>query len=184
LHPDSLTIMGESMLYGLEKPDKSTRPIGVGGALRRLAGRCVYAQLKDAFGTTLTATPVAPEQLQAAGFAVDRVCNKPLQLGCGVAGGAEIAIAAVRLLLEERGDWAVLSDDKRNGYNALWREAIFRGVRRFYPCRRSSASDDALRVGPQPPRRVGVLGRRRARAVTRIGRDRTSRCGVARSACR
>jgi hypothetical protein len=27
----------------------------------------------------------------------------------------------------------VLSDDKRNGYNALWREAIFRGVRRFYP---------------------------------------------------
>ena len=133
LHTDSLAILGDSLLYGLEKPDKSTRPIGVGSALRRLAGRCIYAQLKDEFGKKLTATKPTEAMLEAAGFAADTECMAPLQLGCGTGGGAEIAIAMIRLQLELNPKWAVLSDDKRNGYNALWREAIFRGVREYFP---------------------------------------------------
>ena len=133
VHAAALPLLGDSLLYGLEKPDKSTRPIGVGAALRRLAGRCVYAQLKERFGEVFTTTKPSAEQLRAAGFAPDAPCFAPLQLGCGVAGGAEIAVAAIRLLMELKPEWAVLSDDKRNGYNALWREAIFRGVRRWFP---------------------------------------------------
>ena len=49
IHPAGADIIGDSLLYGLEKPDGGTRPIGVGGALRRLAGRvlmrdsCIWA---------------------------------------------------------------------------------------------------------------------------------------------
>ena len=28
---------------------------------------------------------------------------------------------------------AVASDDKRNGFNTMWRRAIFRGLRRWFP---------------------------------------------------
>ena len=60
-------------------------------------------------------------------------CNVPLQLGVGVKGGAEILIASIRLALEQKPHWALFSDDKKNGYNALSREAMLRGVRRWFP---------------------------------------------------
>ena len=40
-HPEEVAILGESLLVGLKKPDGGTRPIGIGAALRRLAGRCL-----------------------------------------------------------------------------------------------------------------------------------------------
>jgi hypothetical protein len=133
VHPDTVALLGDSYLVGLEKPDKSTRPIGVGTAIRRLAGRCIYKDLKDEIAAALTTTRPSAAQLQRAGFAPDRACNAPLQLGCATEGGAEIAIKITRLLLEANPDWAVLSDDKTNGYNTLQREAILRGVREFFP---------------------------------------------------
>ena len=133
VHRDCLEILGDSLLYGLEKPDKSTRPIGVGAAFRRMAGRCIYAQYKLDFAQVLTTSKPSAEMLARYGCAADRECNVPLQVGCGLAGGAEIAVNMVRVALELRQEWAVLSDDKRNGYNTLTREAIFKGVRRWFP---------------------------------------------------
>ena len=133
LHPACLEIVGDSLLYGLEKPDKSTRPIGVGAAFRRMAGRCIYAQYKLDFARVLTTSKPSAEMLARFGFAADRACNAPLQVGCGLAGGAEVAVNMVRVALEMHEGWAVLSDDKRNGYNTLSRESIFKGVRRWFP---------------------------------------------------
>ena len=46
LDAESVEMLGDSFLYGLEKPDKSTRPIGVGSAIRRLAARvCILMNL-------------------------------------------------------------------------------------------------------------------------------------------
>jgi hypothetical protein len=134
IHTASVDILGESSLIGIDKPGgKGVRPIGVGSALRRMAGRCIYKQLKEEFGAALTKTAPTAEQLQRAGFAADRACNRPLQLGCGVAGGPEIIVKMVRVALENNPEYAILSDDKVNGYNTLSREAILRGVERFFP---------------------------------------------------
>jgi hypothetical protein len=133
LSDESASMVGDSFLYGLEKPDKGTRPIGVGTALRRMAGRCIYAQLKKEFGDVLTTTRPTAAQLRRYGHAADCACNAPLQLGCGTPGGAEIAIKALSILLEANPEYAIASDDKTNGYNALLREAILAGVERFFP---------------------------------------------------
>ena len=133
VHEASVELLGESYLYGLEKPDKSTRPIGVGSAMRRMAGRCIYTQLKEEFAAVLTKSVPSAALLREAGFDADTPCNAPLQLGCGLAGGAEVLTSVVRLALELDPRWAVVSDDKRNGYNALSREAILAGVRDFFP---------------------------------------------------
>ena len=112
-------VHGESLLVGLMKPDGGTRPIGIGSAMRRLAGRVLMWDLAVRMGEVLTESAPDPERLQraveerrkearqaaanvgksaeaakAAGDAAaeqlrvaQAKCNKPLQLGCGVAGG-------------------------------------------------------------------------------------------------
>ena len=89
----------------------------------------------ESMGVTFTTTKPSPEQLAANGFSPDRSCNAPLNLGCGVKGGAEILIASVRTILEQRKDWAVLvlSDDKTNGFNCISRKSIMAGLRRWFP---------------------------------------------------
>ena len=62
---------------------------------------------------------------------------------------------AITLLLELHPEWAVLSDDKRNGFNALARTAMFRGVRRWFPAlipvvRQSYARDGGLLTRERP----------------------------------
>ena len=89
--------------------------------------------LGDRMGEVLTTTKPDADELAAAGHARDRACNAPLQVGVGIKGGAEIAIATVRVALQRRPDWAVLSDDKTNGFNSISRESIFRGLRRWFP---------------------------------------------------
>ena len=104
VHPDAVDLLGDNLLYALEKPDKGTRPIGVGAALRRLAGRCIMHDLGDRMGEVLTTTKPDADTLAAAGHARDRACNAPLQVGVGIKGGAEIAIATVRVALQRRPD--------------------------------------------------------------------------------
>jgi hypothetical protein len=133
LHPAAARVLGESLLVGLEKPDGSTRPIGVGAALRRLAGRVIMLQEGERMGKVFTTTKPSRQDLEAAGWDGDRWCNTPLQLGCGIKGGAEIAVGISRLGLQLKAEWAILSDDKKNGFNAITRAAIERGLRRWFP---------------------------------------------------
>jgi len=53
-HPDEVAILGESLLVGLKKPDGGTRPIGIGAALRRLAGRCAMVDHREQMETMFT----------------------------------------------------------------------------------------------------------------------------------
>jgi len=60
-------------------------------------------------------------------------CNVPLQVGVGLAGGAEVAIQLLREHLRRHPSHAIASDDKRNGFNCISRKAIFSGLRRWFP---------------------------------------------------
>ena len=138
IHPSVADVMGDLFLIGLEKRDDDgnvvgTRPIGIPAALRRLSGRVLMEAYSEEMGKFFTTTPVPPEMLVAAGHAADRKCNVPQQLGVGVKGGAEMIIASVRTHLGLNPGHAVASDDKRNGFNTMWRRAIFRGLRRWFP---------------------------------------------------
>ena len=42
-------------------------------------------------------------------------------------------MAIGRLTIQLKPTWAILSDDKRNGFNAVTRAAIERGLRRWFP---------------------------------------------------
>jgi hypothetical protein len=131
-HPDAADLLGDSALVALYKPDGRVRPIGMGTALRRLAGRVMMAVISSDVATVLTTSEVTPEQLLAAGYAADTPCLTPLQLGCGFNGGAEVLFLCTRLALEKK-EWAVVSDDKKNGFNAISRESIVAALRRWFP---------------------------------------------------
>ena len=92
-------LMGDLFLVGIEKRDENnkvcgTRPIGIPSALRRLAGRVLMEQESEKMGRVFTETKPDAAMLAAAGHAADVECNTPLQLGVGIAGGAEVAVAA------------------------------------------------------------------------------------------
>ena len=93
---EAIEVLGDNLLVGLTKPDGSTRPIGIGAALRRLSGRVIMVQMGEEMGKVFTTTAPTAYMLRAAGHAPDRRCNVPLQLGCGVKGGAEIAVGIAR----------------------------------------------------------------------------------------
>ena len=42
-------------------------------------------------------------------------------------------VASVRTILEQHPEWAVLSDDKTNGFNCISRRSIMAGLRRWFP---------------------------------------------------
>ena len=132
MHAAATEALGESLLVGIEKPDGGTRPIGIGGAIRRLAGRCVMHDSGERMGRVFTETRPTEAMLQAAGHG-GRECNIPLQVGVGIKGGAEIAVAVVQLALQRHRDWAVFSDDKSNAFNTVTREAIYRGLKEWFP---------------------------------------------------
>ena len=133
LDPAVADVLGESLLVGLRKPDGGTRPIGIGAALRRLAGRVLMADEGEEMGKVFTTTRVPAELLEKAGFARDHPCNTPMQLGVNVVGGAEIAVGIVRAGLQLKPSWAVFSEDKVNGFNAVSRRAIYAGLWRWFP---------------------------------------------------
>ena len=126
-------LLGGNLLYGLCKPDGGTRPIGVGGALRRLVGRIAMADLGEDMARVFTETKPSAEQLIRHGFAGDHPCLTPVQVGVAIKGGAEIAIALARLVLHKHRSWAMIADDKKNGFNAVSRESIFKGLRQWFP---------------------------------------------------
>ena len=135
LHSACAGALGGNLLYGLCKPDGGTRPIGVGGALRRLVGRIAMADLGEDMARVFTETKPSAEQLIRHGYmyAGDHPCLTPVQVGVAIKGGAEIAIALARLVLHKHRSWAMIADDKKNGFNAVSRESIFKGLRQWFP---------------------------------------------------
>jgi hypothetical protein len=132
IHSAAAEALGESLLVGLEKPDGGTRPIGIGAALRRLAGRCIMYDKGEHMGRVFTRTAPTASMLERAGNAGVR-CNVPLQLGVGIKGGAEILAAIARLALQKERGWALFSDDKSNAFNTVSREAIYKGLVEWFP---------------------------------------------------
>jgi len=136
MHPDAGYVLRDCYLYALSKPDGGARPIGVGAALRRLAGWVLMKHRSDDIRTVLTGTAPDADMLRRAGHAGDRRCNTLLQLGVGTPptpGGAEILFKLCSLALASRPTGAILSNDFSNGFNSISRAAIFRGLRRWFP---------------------------------------------------
>ena len=108
-----------SSLTGLQKPDNGgIRPIAIGDALARLSSRCTCRALSEVFQEHFT----APMSSAAAGG------RRPLQLGVGVSGGAEVIVHSLRLLLERNPHWACVGNDLRNGFNAISREKAVQAI--------------------------------------------------------
>ena len=84
-------------------------------------------------GATPDAAAAAGEAAAQRLRAAQATCNVPLQLGVGVKGGAEIALGIARSALQLRPSVAVFSEDKTNGFNAISRAAIYRGLVRWFP---------------------------------------------------
>ena len=85
----------------LKKKDGGVRPVAVGCTLRCLVAKVAGCKVMDAVGEILA----------------------PRQLGVGVRGGAEAAVHATRLYLEDLApDKAVLKLDFRNALNSIHRD--------------------------------------------------------------
>ena len=54
--------------------------------------------------------------------------RRPLQLGVGVSGGAEVIVHSLRLLLERNPHWACVGNDLLNGFNAISREKAVQAI--------------------------------------------------------
>ena len=72
-----------------------------------------------------TLRPMVQEVLRVLGFSKEEAearvkdCNIPLQVGVGLAGGAEVAVQLLSEHLRRNPGHAVASDDKRNGFNSI-----------------------------------------------------------------
>ena len=65
LHADVAEQLGDNILIALMKPDGGTRPIGIGTALRRLAGRVLMADYALDMARIFTTTAPTAEDLVA-----------------------------------------------------------------------------------------------------------------------
>ena len=113
IHPKVADLMGDLYLVGIEKRDDrnqvcGTRPIGIPAAIRRLSGRVAMHDLKEGMGEFFTKTEVPEDIRRAAGLEPGRKCKRPMQLGVGTPGGAEIIIAMLRLHLERWADHSII----------------------------------------------------------------------------
>ena len=93
---------------------RDVRPIAVGETLRRLAGKCVCAILKDKFADFF----------------------HPLQYGVACRAGAEKVIHQVRECMEEHWmdeDFVCFKVDMKNAFNLVSRQTVLEECATFYP---------------------------------------------------
>ena len=96
----------------LQKKDGGVRPVAVRCTLRHLVAKVVGCMVMDAVGEILT----------------------PRQLCVGVSGGAEAAVHAMRLYLEDLApDKAMLKLDFRNAFNTIHRDKVLAAVLKHSP---------------------------------------------------
>ena len=98
-------------LLAFNKKEGGLRPIAVGNTLRRLSS-------KLASGAVM---PQAAELLM------------PMQLGCGVPGGAEAIVHAARNYVHKRNDFTLVKLDFANAFNSVKRQALFDAVDLKFP---------------------------------------------------
>ena len=99
-------------MTALQKKDGGVRPVAAGCTLRRLIAKVAGCKVMDAIGEILA----------------------PRQLGVGVRGGAEAAVHATRLYLEDLAtDKAMLKLDFRNAFNSIHRDKVLAAVLEHSP---------------------------------------------------
>ena len=98
-------------LMALTKREGGIRPIAVGCTLRRLAAKVAGFRVRDNMAALLA----------------------PCQLGYGVRGGAEAAVHAARLYMQDLQHRCVLKLDFRNAFNTLRRDKMLQAVQNFTP---------------------------------------------------
>lgn len=96
----------------IPKPNSNGfRPLGIGEAWYRFLGRALLLSIGKEVGGQL----------------------KPLQLGCGVPGGCEIAARMAQVFLDENPTHVLIKTDFKNAFNLTPRSSIFRGLEKFCP---------------------------------------------------
>ena len=125
-------------LIGLLKPNGSVRPIVIGEALRRLVGKVLVGQKKEAIGKHF-----APARFREVGVVGPAQAVEAAQLGVGIEGGLGELSHAIIVALQahpfnpiQPGDpppgtpegWVCVSVDFKNFFNSISRPAIFRAL--------------------------------------------------------
>ena len=99
-------------ITALNKKDGGVRPIAVGCTLRRLVAKAATQVLRDRMASLLS----------------------PVQLGFGVPHGAEAAVRATRLYLNNLPpDYVLLKLDFANAFNTIRRDKMLESVKEFAP---------------------------------------------------
>ena len=101
-------------LFAAQKKDGSLRPIAVGEVLRRLTSKCLSAATRQQAKSALW----------------------PLQVGVGVAHGAEAAVHTARDWQQRNsgnGDKVLVKVDLQNAFNSVRRERVLMEVRQHFP---------------------------------------------------
>ena len=98
-------------LMALTKKEGGIRPIAVGCTLCRLVSKVAGSRARDKMAALLA----------------------PRQLGYGVRGGAEAAVYAARLYMQDLQHRCVLKLDFRNAFNTLRRDKMLQAVQNFAP---------------------------------------------------
>jgi hypothetical protein len=87
------------------------RPIGIGEAWYRLLGRCILKEIGGEVGELLA----------------------PIQMGCGVSGGSEIAARMSQVFLDAHSGHVLIKTDFKNAFNLTPRRLILEGLQAFCP---------------------------------------------------
>eukprot|EP01039_Chlorochromonas_danica_P001693 gene1693-1849_t len=108
--PNQLWIRSRAVL--LPKPEAGKfRPLGIGEAWYRVLGRCLLLDIGS-----------GPSDLL-----------QPLQLGCGVSGGSEIAARLAQTFLDAHPNHVLIKTDFKNAFNLVPRNLIYNGLVDYCP---------------------------------------------------
>ena len=94
-----------------KKGNVGWRPLGIGEAWYRYVTRCAVRMEGESVGRQLL----------------------PLQLGCGVRGGCEIAGRLGQIILDASSDVVIVSLDMKNAFNTMPRGLMLRGLLKYAP---------------------------------------------------
>jgi hypothetical protein len=95
----------------IEKGNGEYRPLGIGETWYRFLARMVSKLISIEVGIKL----------------------EPLQLGCGISGGCEIAGRLGQVILDSNRDMCAIKLDIKNAFNSMPRKVMWKGIQEFSP---------------------------------------------------
>jgi hypothetical protein len=104
-------ILTTSRTILIEKGNGAKRPLGIGEAWYRFLGKTVAKLVSMGVGRRL----------------------QPLQLGCGVSGGCEIAGRLAQVILDTNDNMCAIKLDIKNAFNTMPRKKMWEGILEFAP---------------------------------------------------